>query len=236
MKTLRQIIKETEEPKAHPFELSGLGLAPFRLIGVVSMPARSLAEANPTAYNRAVAEYIAAMRHFGVQGGICQHCGTAIMNNYIIRSADSKNSVVGSQCVEHTGDVGLGNAVAVEKRRLERNVRREKAEARREVARQKWLEANKDRLEAEAKAREAALAAQRAAGEKIKDKWAFMLPFLDDPNGYSFKSSIARSIQQGDEPRGRAVDILKDIYAKAHGRRGSKDYNSACDEFFEKIG
>jgi hypothetical protein len=58
---------------------------------------------------------------------------------------------------------------------------------------------------------------------------------LSGPAG-GFCDSIAAGIRQGREPHGRALDICAEIYAKAHGRRGSKAYEAAIEEFYAKVG
>lgn len=90
------------EPAVHVFEKAGLGRAPFRCVGVASIPSSSLAETNPTAYNNAL-----AMLPKGLGCGSCSFCGTGIMHNFIISSADDRRFVVGSDCVAKTGDAGL---------------------------------------------------------------------------------------------------------------------------------
>jgi len=115
----------------HVFEKSGLGRAPFRCVGLVSLPSSSLAEANPTAYNNALA---AIPRGLGC--GSCAYCGTAIMHNFIVESADDRRFVVGCDCVAKTGDAGLIKevkrarvAVALEKRTAKRSAAKADREA-----------------------------------------------------------------------------------------------------------
>lgn len=225
-----KFLKE-EQDGLHPFEASGLGLAPFHLMAVASFASKAMAEQNPTAYQNEMAAAAATARRYGVHLGTCQHCGMNLTHNYIIKSNDGKYSVVGSQCVEKTKDPGLGNAVAVAEKKRLRDIRRQKAEVERAANRARWYEANKDRLEKEAKEREARREAEKAEAEKIKNKWSFMLTYLQGAPPGSFKESIANSIEAGIEPRGRAVDILKDIYGKAHGRANSKAYWDAVELF-----
>ncbi len=115
----------------HVFEKSGLGRAPFHCVGVASIPSSSLAEHNPSAYNAAMA---ALPRGLGC--GSCAYCGTAIMHNFIIESADDRRFVVGCDCVAKTGDAGLAKevkrvrvAVALEKRTAARSLARSEREA-----------------------------------------------------------------------------------------------------------
>lgn len=121
----------TNETAIHCFEKAGLGLAGFHCVGVASIPSPSLAEQNPTAYNNAM-----AMLPRGLGCGSCAFCGTAIMHNFIIESADGKRFVVGSDCVARTGDLGLVKEVKRERVRVaqeKRAVKRSLAAAEREA-------------------------------------------------------------------------------------------------------
>ena len=79
----------------HVFTRSGLGLAPFRCVGV---------------YQDIGPKTMADGSQVGSEGqamGTCAHCGTGIADCYQIKSADGKVFSVGSSCVNKTGDVGL---------------------------------------------------------------------------------------------------------------------------------
>jgi len=79
----------------HVFTRSKLGAAPFRCIGVHQKlgPIR-MADGTEIGYP-------------GQPMGVCAHCGTGIADCYVIRSAEGHEFVVGSSCVEKTGDAGL---------------------------------------------------------------------------------------------------------------------------------
>lgn len=96
---------------AHIFEQSGLGRAPFRVVGFFSYPSPSMAASNPRAYMDACHEAANTAKTHGVRGGACEHCGMALMNNYILASADHRRFVVGCDCVRKTGDLGVIAAV-----------------------------------------------------------------------------------------------------------------------------
>jgi hypothetical protein len=120
-----QDVDATEAPEVHVFEISGNGPAPFRFVTAWSMPSRALLEANPEAYNRALAE-----RPEG-SSCICDHCGMDIMNHYIIQAADGHRFCVGSECVMKTGSPGLvSEAEMAHKRLANANRRARKQEAR----------------------------------------------------------------------------------------------------------
>jgi hypothetical protein len=71
----------------HVFELSGLGLAPFK-------------------YHIPTTE---SVRSSGMQFW-CSHCGTQIKNRHFIKSSDNQISIVGVDCLRKTGDLGLIDA------------------------------------------------------------------------------------------------------------------------------
>ena len=134
----------------HLFEKKGLGTAPFRFRGVISFPYPSLAESNVDAYNRACREAGERLHTLGITGGICDYCGMAIMNNYVIQSADGRYSVVGSSCIEKHGSEGLRKAIAPAKRKAQTQ-RRHDREAKKVAQARQWLTDPEiqDRLSAE---------------------------------------------------------------------------------------
>jgi hypothetical protein len=213
----------------HPFEASGLGVGPFRLLYVASFPSPSMAEQNPEAYNNALR---ALPRE--VPLGICNHCGMALMHNFVCQSTDGKKFVVGADCAHKLGDMSLGNKVKIEVLRRQRADRRAKVEAQRAARRAKWLIDNADKIKAQEAARVLMAEQAKVAAEAVTAKWAFVLPVLDAQNG-NFCASMAQGIREGNPPRGRAVDIIGSIYAKSHGRSGSKAYTTAITEFESKI-
>lgn len=88
----------------HKFEESGLGLAPFRYVGFER-------KVGPIDLGNGIS--------CGAPGqpmGTCDYCGTGIGNLYHVVSADGKRFVVGSDCVDKVGDVGLRAAVSAHER------------------------------------------------------------------------------------------------------------------------
>jgi hypothetical protein len=73
----------------HVFERAGLGKAPFRCIGFAEV----VYQAHPDAPRQ--------------PGGSCDYCGTGIMLQCKIKSADGRVFKVGSDCVAKTDDAGL---------------------------------------------------------------------------------------------------------------------------------
>ena len=137
------------EKTLHAFEKSGLGTAPFYCVGMCEIPSTSLAEHNPTAYAMAMADL---PRDLSI--GSCAYCGMGIKYNFIVKGATGRRFVVGSECVNRTGDAGLVKAVKGERTRIareKRDMRRSQAAAERKAA-----------YEAERKARAAAFEASHA--------------------------------------------------------------------------
>jgi len=79
----------------HVFSRSKLGLPPFRCIGVYQdVGPKTLSDGSQVG-------------SAGQSMGVCDHCGTGIRDCYQIKSSDGNTFVVGSSCVEKTGDAGL---------------------------------------------------------------------------------------------------------------------------------
>lgn len=100
-------------------EWQKLGFAPpFKLVGFFSMPPRSLAEANPSAYANAMQEM---PRGCGI--GSCGICGVALVNNYILKDSSGVKFSVGCDCVEKHGDSRLISDVEAHKKKIAREKR-----------------------------------------------------------------------------------------------------------------
>lgn len=207
----------------HPFEQSGCGIGPFKFLGMVSIPRTTLAEVNPEAYNNA----LKALPVLVGGCGTCYHCGMAIMNICIIKDSAGKLFGVGTTCVEKTGDPSLADPAKVALARHTRKLRQERLAAAAQ-ARVAAFWASPEGI-AKRAAIDAQAATQATAREQVRAKWGFLLPHLEDRPG--FCSSIARDIRNGFAPSGRAVEILEDIFGKAHGRRGSAAYDAAVNVF-----
>ena len=72
----------------HAFEAAGLGLAPFRFVGMSE---------NIITYPDGTTK----------AGGSCDYCGTGIRYQCAIVSTDGKRAVVGCECIRKVGDTGL---------------------------------------------------------------------------------------------------------------------------------
>lgn len=229
-------MKELKENKmkegTHIFERDDLGKAPFKVVGIWTMPSRSLMEHNPEAWNNAIRSAPCAV-------GSCAYCWTALSIHYIIRDAKGKQFAVGSECVRKTGDAGLVKAATVLKNKRAREISAEKREKKRvaklqaerdknggltnyELQEKKWEDEKKAKLEA------------------LKPFIKILSPYanrIKDGKG-GFCDSIASSLRQGKLPRGKGLGITIDILSKQSGRRNSKAYNEEYDSLatlFEKI-
>lgn len=99
----------------HAFEVAGLGLAPFRFVGLSENVIRY-----PDGSSKA--------------GGTCDYCGTGIASECHILSADGQWHKVGCDCIRKVGDEGLFRAfkTSPEYRKHQRDMRRAKDLATRE--------------------------------------------------------------------------------------------------------
>lgn len=225
------------EAMVHKFTIAGLGEAPFRLTGIYELPPKSLAEANPTAYNNALA---ALPKNVGF--GTCHYCGTGIMRNFEITSADGKRSVVGCDCIKKAGDHGLIKAVSI----IERDKRREKARAKEMKRREAFVAARKAR---EAEARAEAEANRPAFDEAFKALRANNDPIIvalalkagTSPFCHDMVLALCGHQERMEMPKRpselspRAREIVRDIYAKAAGRSGSEAYKAALTDFDSRL-
>lgn len=83
----------------HPFARAGMGRGPWKFSGTFKMPDKTLAEANPQAYNNQLKH--APDLKFGL--GTCACCGMAIMNVFVVKDADGDRWGVGCDCILKLG-------------------------------------------------------------------------------------------------------------------------------------
>lgn len=201
----------TATETVHVFELAGLGKAPFRCVG--------------TQQNWF---YVPGVPGSRKPGGTCNYCGTGIAHECLIQSADGKRFVVGCECVKRTGDRGLKNAVKL----AQRKARQEKAAAKRQA---EW-EARGPERERRQRTRDI-IASERAFAVRkreasMTERNGWLIDVLNGMPG-DFCESMAETLRTNrlDDLSDRCVNILRDIYAKSHGRRNSKAYSAAEDVF-----
>lgn len=206
--------------KVHIWEFNGIGKAPFKCVGMASIPSTSLAEQNPHAYNKAMQDL---PKGFGV--GSCEVCGTPLVNNFLIKDAEGRKFAVGCDCVRKSSDAGLIEKVDAIRREREREKRAEKRMAKmreQQAAYEAELDAQRTRNGGMTDD-EVAEAARKAA---LEEKIALLLPLADalrDDKG-GFRDSVADDLERGRLPYGRGCDLVIEILSKKAGRKNSKAY------------
>jgi hypothetical protein len=218
----------------HKWQEQGLGRAPFQFIAVISMPSRAIGEKNPNAYNQMAAECSREARHFGVELCTCNACGKDLTVNCIVRDADGKHFVVGSDCIRKVGDSRLESAL-----KLAEKARRKAAA---QTKRQAEWEAKRPEREAQATEwarQQAERAAQvEASRAEMTARNGWLLDVLRAASRYDgdFCSNMARSLETAaiGSLSDRAYSIVREIYGKARGRMGSAAFEAAVAEFDNK--
>jgi hypothetical protein len=207
----------------HPFERAGLGRAPFRCVG----------------YSENV--YSACPGH--VQpGGTCCYCGQGIRYEAIICSDDGKRFTVGFDCVAklHRDDNVLASE-ADRLRHVQQSERRAKASSKRHAewaaSREAKLQRERDRNGGLTDRELAKLNEEKAAeasAEAAKQFNGFAIEVLKEvPYQSDFVASVLRDLERFPiHQMGEKVQrICADIAAKMYGRRNSKAYIQAYDDF-----
>lgn len=175
----------------HPFEKAGLGTAPFRCVGV---------------YKNV---YCAGVGAPVQPGGSCDFCGTGIMYEYQIKSADGRRFKVGCDCVRRTG--GESHVAGIRAERLK--LAREQRSLKREARQTEWKAQREVRRVVELEARRVAFIAAEpalaAALEALPDTASkFMLDMRDGVRRWgsltehqltAVKTSIARDAARATE-------------------------------------
>lgn len=180
-------------------------MAPFRCVGVTKNV------------------YSAAPGH-SQPGGMCDYCGTGIMYEYRIVSADGRKFVVGSDCVDKV-DAKLSRQVKAVRAayRTPEQIAAAAAynaeKAAREAARKVQDDARQAAREAEMRQAELDNAELIRVFSKLSEAGG---QFICDMYGALMTTPFAQF-----SPRQRAC--ICDIYAKTFGRSGSKAYNAAYD-------
>lgn len=202
-----------------------LGQAPYRLVGIWSMPCISLAESHPQAYSNELKTKPSAC------AGQCDHCGTAIVHHFIIADASGKEFSVGSSCIEKLGDVALISQAEA--------ARRKRAKAERAEKRQRAVLQKRQQLQVQEQAereRNAGLTdrevlvrrlgrleeAQLADREEVVQEIAAV---LCSSGGWG--KGLVDSLLSGRSISASAKRISAEILAKQHGRKNSKAYQAA---------
>jgi hypothetical protein len=188
------------ENQTHAFTESGLGQAPFTFSEVSE----------------------------GSTG--CAHCGTGIINQFHIVSADGVNSVVGSTCIQKSGDQGLIDIAKAEKNRKAR----EKAHAKHAAQWASDQDAQRERnggltdREVQEAAWQAEADAEAARKAPIAELLKPLADLIADGKG-GFCDSISRDLEDGDVPFGGGFNLTAEIIAKKKGRKNSEAFKVEFD-------
>ena len=203
-----------------------MGVAPYKLLGVWSVPSQAILEANPSAYNMAMANRPKACTCS------CSHCGTGIIHHFIIADKTGAEFAIGSTCVDKLNDTRLTTRVKMaEKARLKavRAAKKEEARIARNLAVEIVLDAERE-VNGGLTNRELL----KQDGDKMIEAFVLSVSEVFSPIGDIIahdKSNFARSIYSDVEyngvlPRGGAVPILVQMMTKPVGRSNSAAYKA----------
>lgn len=199
--------------------MQGVGKAPYKCVGVFSMPSRQLAEVNPDAYSNAMKEMPT-----GYEIGTCRICGISLVNNYLIVASCGVAFSVGCDCVERVGDQGLIDEVKARKRAAQRQQRFEAQEALRNAALEEQRKRNNGKTDwemneiAQNELREKERQNLISRGELISE---IVKPIMDALGSElsSFKLAMIQELERGVVPNGRAFDLIVSIYGEFSARQ-----------------
>ena len=220
----------------HTWESNGYK-PPYRCVGIASLPTKSLAEANPFAYSKALAEI---PKGYGC--GSCSICGTPLVHNYLMMDAEGARFAVGSDCVKKSGNAQLVSAIEKERlafNRAKAKARRDEVWAQKQAAHEAVLEAERSKnggltdyeleqqkkMVADAESRAARVAANRWVVEALSGCW--MTSTLTElSSGRVSLSDLSRG----------GLYRLAEEYGKLAGRKKSKAWQVKFDEFWVRAG
>ena len=208
----------------HKWEDAGHGKAPFKVVGIFEMPAPSMAEHNPAAYQNAMNAI-----PFGYRVGSCGVCGMGLSVNFLINSADGNKFAVGCECVKKAGDHGMIETVKLMKNKRTREINRQKRSDKHQADLQAQRDRNNGLTDSEVWEQERAT--------ELKEQEKKMQPVLDitcelasqiRDGKQGFCDSIAEELDRGIIPYGRGLDLTCEILAKKFGRKSSTAY---CERY-----
>lgn len=225
------IVEVAKEQKIsmHPFEIAGLGKAPFRCVG---MEEKFIT--HPTGTTQAA--------------GTCDYCGTGIRYCYQIQSFDGKGFKVGCDCVgkiSRSDNRLLSEVEAIkarhqrEKKQAEHAAKWEKIRAE-NAERQRQEEANQRERNGGKTDEEMKKECQEKYKAKLAETNKWIIDVLEQAGDGDFIRSMIDMLKNETEIgdlRGRRLEIISDIYCKhVGGRRGSKKYQEASQDFDNRCG
>ena len=249
METTMTTATQDKNVLVHKWQDAGLGVAPFKVWTIISIPSKSLCEHNTEAYNRGMSEACQRAKALGVSLCSCEFCGMSLENNVVIRDANGKHFVVGLDCAMKTGDT----KVMTEAKNLERLRQIEIRNARREAMLVERTAKRNAELESQRQKNGGATDYELQQMERARDldeiktangkKYAWLLTELDQVSNFSpFVKDMIESIERygiTNRMSEKVLNILADIYTKqvtGGARKNSKKFVATWDSFFERIG
>lgn len=228
----------------HLWQEQRLGIAPFEARCILSLPSSEMAEKNPSGYANVMAEVSRAAAGLGVHLGCCNSCGAALMNNVVIRDVHGKHFVVGCDCARKTHDTKVITKIEAmqrEKDRAEREAKRQAEWEARAAARRAAEQAERNRNGGLTDAETAAAKRQAEEDATAQASIAANTWLIEALSGQFGDFVLSMRQELSRKPisslSGRMLNVLAEIYAKKMGgRRGSKKYDAAYDEFWVKAG
>lgn len=177
--------------------------------------------------------------------GTCNYCGQGIAICVNIQSSDGKKFTVGVDCAEKVFLESNQSLTPIKRIRAE--IAKQQRDAKNELRRQARESAYQAKLQAERDknggltdrelidAEQTAIRNQRRLKCECANRW--LVDVLKLQCG-DFVNSMIEKLETSlvSELSPRCRDILEDIYAKSHGRRGSKAYEAAQQQFQSNIG
>ena len=172
-----------------------------------------------------------------VGGDHCNHCGRPIKYLCHISDANGQEYIVGTTCVQKTGDRRIGTPMEIELRRLQKQMREEKKRAKQEAYWNEIMPSGKTRRqERDERFAEMELLRQKSIEERrriFNEKWGEVMEALAATNG-NFAQSVLEGLQNHIEPLGRGKQICCEIFAKYRSRLG-ESYSDALERMEQKI-
>lgn len=179
-----------------------MNLKTASVIGFFSLPSAALAEANPSAYN-------AAMAGAPVGAGTCANCGNGIRHHVVCRLEDGRTVFIGTDCAARVGGEPARciGARCTTQQLAEREARRTQQQAAQQAQ----------------QASEAARRAQRA--EEFVDLLAALAA-----QGSEFHSSLANQLLAGDLSERQATYACKALFGPRQNKGNRAAWDTLHDQ------
>jgi len=223
-----------------------MNLSNARIVGYFSMPSASLAEANPDAYNN-------AWKGAAHGTGTCANCGMGILHHVVVMTPNGEKHFVGQDCAERVGDTRMREA-------LKSGLTSEQAESKKAILEAKILKEQeatkalvvlqKERIKKWFWVIEELIGCRKTWQTSQPDytgyygvvtqgnhRFFYKQDSLGQMTAYgnTFIENIVASLISGHTISERASQIVCEILAKRHGRMGSKNYNTAFDDYLVRL-